>query len=395
MIRTFDPVAEIQKLRDHLSSNDMPIAMLFGAGTSCAVKATDEEPLIPAVAALTESCAAAAQSLEEPFSTAWKLMWDSLPAERRNVEEILSSVRQKLEAILASDTSAGLNRDQLKTLEAKIKETIATEVIPSEDRFPPTLPHQALGRWLRNVQRETPVEIFSLNYDTLIERGLETEWVPFFDGFVGAHQPFFSPGSLVRADMLPGRRWARLWKMHGSVTWQHLGSPEEGRIIRGPESKSGEMILPSLRKYDESRKQPYVSMLDRLRNVLTERNDIILICAGYSFSDQHINEVVFEALESNPGLHVFALCFDDPPTDGILVRKARTQRKLLVLSQNRAIVGASEGTWKVTDPKHSANRLDGLFDLDKPDEPSGELRLGDFNSFCALLGSIADQSGHG
>jgi hypothetical protein len=395
MIRTFDPVAEIQKLRDHLSSNDMPIAMLFGAGTSCAVKATDEEPLIPAVAALTESCAAAVQSLEEPFSSAWKLIWDSLPAERRNVEEILSSVRQKLEAILASDTSAGLNRDQLKTLEAKIKETIATEVIPSEDRFPSTLPHQALGRWLRNVHRETPVEIFSLNYDTLIERGLETEWVPFFDGFVGAHQPFFSPGSLVRADMLPGRRWARLWKMHGSVTWQHLGSPEEGRIIRGPESKSGEMILPSLRKYDESRKQPYVSMLDRLRNILTERNDIILICAGYSFSDQHINEVVFEALESNPGLHVFALCFDDPSTDGILVRKARTQRKLLVLSQNRAIVGASEGTWKVTDPKHSANRLDGLFDLDKPDEPSGKLRLGDFNSFCTLLGSIADQSGHG
>lgn len=392
MARTFDPVTEIQKLRDHLSSHDKPIAMLFGAGTSCAVKGTDDKPLIPAVTALTERCAKAVASLDEPFPEAWKLIAESLPDGRRDVEEMLSSVRRKIEAILDDDTAAGLDCKQLEALEQKIKETIASEVIPASRRFPSTLPHQAMGRWLRSVQRETPIEIFSLNYDTLIERGLEAEWVPFFDGFVGGHEPFFSAGSLVRADMLPGRRWARLWKLHGSVTWSQTGTDERRRVVRGHEQKSGEMILPSLRKYEESRKQPYVAMLDRLRGVLSERDDIILICAGYSFSDQHINEILFEALDSNPGLHVFALCFDDPDDNGVLVAKARAQRKLVVLAPERAFVGGVEGTWKVTDPKLNATRLKGVFALEKDIGPGGLLTLGDFNSFCELLGALAEQA---
>lgn len=395
MARTFDPVNEIQKLRDHLSSHDKPIAMLFGAGTSCAVKGGDDQPLIPAVAALTEQCAAAVASLGEPFPEAWQRISESLPEDRRNVEEMLSSVRRKLEAILSSDTSAGLSRDQLQKLEKTIKETIAAEVTPPANRFPPSLPHQALGRWLRNVQRETPIEIFSLNYDTLIERGLEAEWVPFFDGFVGAHEPFFSAGSLVRADMLPGRRWARLWKLHGSVTWRLTGTEEKRRIVRGTEQKSGEMILPSLRKYEESRKQPYVAMLDRLRGVLSERDDIILIAAGYSFSDQHINEILFEALESNPGLHVFALCFENLDDGSVLAAKARDQQKLVVLSPERAIVGGVTGTWKVTDPKANAKRLAGMFVMEGDDGPGGHLTLGDFNSFCGLLGALAEQTNDG
>ena len=151
------------------------------------------------------------------------------------------------------------------------------------------------------------------------------------------------------------------------------------------------MILPSLRKYDESRKQPYLAMLDRLRGVLSERDDIILITAGYSFSDQHINEILFEALDSNPGLHVFALCFEDPDDDGVLLAKARVQRKLVVLSPKRAFVGGTEGTWKVTDPKTSATRLAGVFSLEQEEGTGGLLTLGDFNSFCALLNALAEQ----
>lgn len=390
--RTYDPVAEVQKLRDHLSSHDKPIALLFGAGTSCAVEASDGQPLIPAVAALTERCKEAVLALGDPFPDGWERIAAGLPDGRRDVEEMLSSARRMLEAILDGDTSAGLDRDQLQKLETTIKETIASQVTPDPSRYPDELPHEAMGRWLRSVGRETPIEIFSLNYDTLIERGLEAEWVPFFDGFVGAHDPFFSPGALVQADMLPGRRWTRLWKVHGSVTWSEAGSAPNRRVIRGPESESGEMILPSLRKYEESRKQPYVAMLDRFRGVLSERDDIVLIALGYSFSDQHINEVLFEALDANPGLHVFALCFTDPPNDGILYTKALSERKLLVFSPEGAVIGGVPGTWSVTDPKGSSARLADVFTLDGPEGPGGKLTLGDFNSFAALLGALAEQS---
>lgn len=392
MTRTFDPVTEVQKLRDHLSSHDKPIAMLFGAGTSCAVQATDGKPLIPAVAALTESCEKSALSLGPPFPAAWTLIRDSLPENRRDIEEILSSVRQKLDAILDADKLAGLDRDALETLEQNIKSTIAREVQPDPERFPDYLPHEALGRWLRNVQRLTSVEIYSLNYDTLVERGLEAVWVPVFDGFVGTYEPFFSPGSLVRADMLPGRRWVRLWKLHGSVTWRRTGTGDDRRIVRGPELATGEMILPSLRKYEESRKQPYVAMLDRLRRLLSERDEIVLITAGYSFGDQHINEVIIEALEVNPGLHVFALCYEEPASEGILATTAREQRQLVILAPESAVVGGERGEWMVIDPDGSAGRLADVFALDKGEGPGGKLLLGDFNSFCKLLDGLARQS---
>jgi hypothetical protein len=122
-----------------------------------------------------------------PYPEAWRLIKKALPDDRRNVEEVLSSVRQKLATILEADTSAGLDGEQLGKLEDAIKRTIAREVRPDAARFPDQLPHEALGRWLRNVERETPVEIFTLNYDTQIERGLERERVPIFDGFIGAY----------------------------------------------------------------------------------------------------------------------------------------------------------------------------------------------------------------
>ena len=42
---------------------------------------------------------------------------------------------------------------------------------------------------------------------------------PHFDGFVGSREPFFDIAS-IEQDEIP-RRWARLWKLHGSINWQH------------------------------------------------------------------------------------------------------------------------------------------------------------------------------
>jgi hypothetical protein len=165
------------------------------------------------------------------------------------------------------------------------------------------------------------------------------------------------------------------------------------------------LILPSLLKYDESRKQPYVAMMDRLGRVLTEREDVVLVTCGYSFSDQHINEVVFESLDANPRLHVFALCHSDPPATSQLVRAATRHPNILVLARRRAIVGSREGEWRLSDPALGASRLDGLFEPDSPGGGSGtpasagasgaavtatgKLALGDINVLCLLLDRIA------
>jgi hypothetical protein len=403
--RWFDPLAEVQKLRDQLASHDKPIAFLFGAGTSAGVRGTDGKPLVPAVAELTKRCQLAVEGLGGPFPDAWKRIVAGLPADHRTIEDVLSAVRTMRIVVRGSDKLAGLRADELETLETELQTTISREARPDPGRFPTRLPHAALGRWLRRIERSLPIEIFTTNYDTVIERAIEEEWVPVFDGFIGAHRPFFSAASLAREAMAPGRRWTRLWKIHGSVTWTSVGSPNDTRILRGPETESGELILPSLLKYDESRKQPYVAMMDRLGRVLTEREDAILVACGYSFSDQHINEVIFESLEANPRLHVFALCHSDPAAASELVRAAQRHGNILVLGRTHAIVGGREGKWRLSDPTLGATRLDGIFDQAPgttgsakavagggsggPGAATGELMLGDVNVLCLLLDRIA------
>jgi hypothetical protein len=178
------------------------------------------------------------------------------------------------------------------------------------------------------------------------------------------------------------------------VTWAFEDVSGIGeRIVRGEEQESGELILPSLLKYDESRKQPYVAMMDRLRRVLSEREDAILVTAGYSFCDQHINEVIFEALDANPRLHVFALCFSDPDPNSELGRAAQRRTSILALGPTKAIVAGQEGTWELHDPSMLGARLDGIFEKTGTGAGgatvTGKLKLGDFNALCQLLDTIA------
>jgi hypothetical protein len=57
---THDPRKILENFRDHLSQHDTSIAFLFGAGTSCSVNRKMDGgstvPLIPSVAALTNTC---------------------------------------------------------------------------------------------------------------------------------------------------------------------------------------------------------------------------------------------------------------------------------------------------------------------------------------------------
>lgn len=109
---THDPVKFVTDLRDHLARHDKPIAFLFGAGTSCAVTAKpseddeEERPLIPATLSLTASCRQSVVDLGIEYEAAWNSMEGECPTGRGhpNVEDILSKVRIKHEAMGATDT---------------------------------------------------------------------------------------------------------------------------------------------------------------------------------------------------------------------------------------------------------------------------------------------------
>ena len=196
------------------------------------------------------------------------------------------------------------------------------------------------------MARQHPVEVFTVNYDILIELALEAERVPIFDGFVGSYQPFFHPYSLRHKEWAPGENYTRLWKMHGSVTWRKETIDGRVRVVRGSPDQSGEMILPSFQKYDESRQQPYASFTDRLSRFL-ETDDALLVICGFSFGDQHINNLIFGALENRPRTHVYALQYVDPDQDDDLTKRAYQLHNLIVVGPNSGIIGGRHAEWRV------------------------------------------------
>ena len=395
--QSHDAQKTLADFRDHLARHDKPIAFFFGAGTSCAVRvpskadATKTEPLVPAVAPLTAMAKKDAGGLGASFTKAWTAIEEQCKAgsQEPNVENILSRVRMMLSAIGDGDTLAGLKKPEIQKLEECVRKTIATVVTPDTSRIPGNFPHRKFSRWLVKTARQKPVEIFTVNYDILIEHGLEAERIPVFDGFVGSFQPFFNPDSLRRPEAAPGANWTRLWKMHGSVTWRRIEQDGRPRVVRGQPDPAGEMIYPSFQKYDESRQQPYSAFTDRLTRFI-EQDDALLIVAGFSFSDEHINNLIFGALENRPRTHVYALQFEELPDTSELVKRSLQRPNMIVVSPQTGIIGGRRAAWA---PVESPAFMQPVFEL-KEDKPaagggeaikSGRMKIGDFACFCDFL----------
>ncbi len=404
-----DPKNVIENLRNHLAAHDRPLAFLFGAGTSSAVNIAPAappgekrgyEPLVPSIEPLTKRCKAAMENLGKAFSNAWELLESE--CRKVNVENILSRLHSKIDAI-GREKLLGLTKEELERMERTIRKTIAGAVMLKEETIPNQLPHDDFAEWVKRSGRTVPLEIFTTNYDVLLERSLERAHVPFFDGFVGGYEPFFYGDSLGREDLLPSSSWVRLWKIHGSVNWQLVKRSGRERVIRTRPTRTGEMIFPSHRKYDESRKQPYTALMDRLGQVLS-RDHALLISCGYGFGDEHINALIFSVLDNKRTSNVIALQFGELRFEDALVKWSTERRNFMVLGENGGVIGGRWGTWQLLNPVdvQTHSFMDTAFDSDasKPDSTdasleegrSGKMRLVDFNRFCKFLNTMERKS---
>lgn len=413
---THDPQKVVEDLRNHLAVHNRPLAFFFGAGTSSAINIAPEAkpgekrgyvPLVPAIEALTEQCKTTVCGLRKSFEKAWQLIESHCMEDNQviNIENILSKVRSKIDALSSKEELVGLSKDDLLILEKSIRKTIATAASPIEENIPEELPHHYFGSWVKEATRFAPIEIFTTNYDVLIERALELANIPIFDGFVGAHNPFFLPDSLDREELLPPVNWVRLWKIHGSINWQKDESFRPVRIIRAQPTLTGEMILPSHRKYDESRKQPYTALLDRLGRVLNREHSLLITC-GFSFSDEHINSLLFSVLDNRPTATVISLQHGELSQDTPLAEWALARTNLEVIGPNAAVISGRWGTWRLLNAVDNSTSafMDLAFDSNACEEIEGgeiasdvdirfgKMRLGDFNWFCQFLNTMRSRA---
>lgn len=399
-----DPRQAIELLRDHLATHNKPISFLFGAGTSSSVNIAAQgatpafAPLIPAIDELTRKCADAVTALGEDFTDAWARLVDECSATGvdPHIENILSRIRTKMLAMGEGDTLLGLDAAGMVEAEKEIRKAIVKCAAPAEATIPADLPHHTFARWVRHATRKQAIEVFTTNYDILFERSLESARVPVFDGFVGAWQPYFHAEALESEETLPGPQFVRLWKIHGSINWMEREIAMARRIVRisGEPDSDGTMVFPSQQKYDESRKQPYQALMDRLSAVLA-RDGALLVACGYSFGDEHINARMLSVLERRPLSHVVALRYSDLAVDDPIVKLASSYSNLMILGPNAGVLGGRWGEWRLTESLDDRARdfFAPAFILDEAPTggtPSvtGRLVLGDFNSFCSFLSTM-------
>jgi hypothetical protein len=394
-----NPIEFFSLLRDHLAAHDRPIGFLLGAGGSCSItaKGGGGAPLIPATEDLTEHCESDVGALGDEYSAAWDQLMSEVneAGEPPNVESALSRLRRKIEAMGPNEKPLELDREKLTLMEKAIRTRISKDVSPDPATIPDQIPHDQLARWVKFAHRRVPVEVFTTNYDILLERSLEREGVPVFDGFVGSYQPFFDAGTVEEESRMPEYPWARLWKLHGSINWERHEIGGRARVVRTQPNNSGELILPSHWKYDESRKMPYRALMDRLSRFL-DRDQSLIITIGYSFRDEHINDRLLTALEKRPLASVIVACFDPLLEDSNIVKLARDRPNLLIVGPDSCTVAGRYRKWDF-DGYGEEGDLTVFQGCIKSDAPAPEgvppnryVTLGDFRCFAQFLADMTE-----
>jgi len=156
------------------------------------------------------------------------------------------------------------------------------------------------------------LNIFTTNYDLYSEKAMDLLGIHYANGFTGGISKFFNPAifnyALAEKMDLSQTKWSvidnffYLYKIHGSVNW--VEAEGENKLFKVREiqdttfeklkNESNIMIHPTPLKYNASLGSPYSDLFREFQKKLMQNNNI-LVTIGYSFSDEHINNLIFQA----------------------------------------------------------------------------------------------------
>jgi SIR2-like domain len=351
-----DPKRFAAELGAKLAARSRHVCAFFGAGVSRACG-------LPDVSGLEKEVA-------EKLDGEDKARFEQL-LEGRNLEEVLTRLRR-----IAALLDGGGRVDELSSKDAeKLDRRICTAITKQLDLSRADLdPMRLFAAWAARADYHAPLELFSVNYDLLLETALEELRALWFDGFVGTLKARFNVElvegmSVDERDVVP-RGFVRVWKLHGSLNWAWRGDPAE--IVRlgipVPEGQAA-AIYPAETKYQESRRVPFVTLMDRLRRALQEPESLTLV-TGYSFGDAHLNELIFDAAARRPRSEFIVFCHSSIPLE--LVQRSTRTPALSVVTKDEAILGGQRGNWSSDDD------TPGVWE-------GGHLLLGDFKNLAAFL----------
>lgn len=169
--------------------------------------------------------------------------------------------------------------------------------------------YQAFYQKLQFRDRSLPRPwVFTTNYDLFNERAMDRRGIPYCNGFSGVVERRFNPAmfrySLAEQLDISSRKWSTvdsfiyLGKLHGSVNWIEDGETlfPIRELADVPASADGRVLIyPTPAKQSASFVSPYADLFREFQTQIV-RDQSVLVTCGYSFGDQHINNIIFQAL---------------------------------------------------------------------------------------------------
>lgn len=281
------------------------------------------------------------QTQEERINTAAKLSSEAAKRKDGNIEDQLRVANELLRGLqILQDPEAKKLKEELESGMQNFAQSILQSEagIANADNKKREDAFNTLVTFLMSFASRTGVRdrlnIFTTNYDRLIEAGAELAGIHLMDRFLGNLMPIFR-SSRLDLDMhysTPGIRGeprylegvARFTKLHGSVDWlqanhdiRRMGLPFGAPSIKPFLQASGStastahklMIYPNAAKDQETANYPYVELFRDLAAAICQPNST-LVTYGYSFGDEHINRVIRDML-TIPSTHLVIISRDD------------------------------------------------------------------------------------
>ncbi len=291
-------------------SNMKNIHFLFGSGTSTGTK---ELPAIPTMKDFILKIEA--KLAEEQLSTFKKLKDNN----DENLENILGVLYSKRDYLLGVKEEDKANDELIKIIEETIFEEINIDfskesceaVIDTYKTF-----YQKVTYRNKDLSR---VNIFTTNNDLFNERVLDNLNINYNNGFGGGLERFFNPArfgytfskkietSIEKYEALDNMIY--FYKLHGSINWIEKDGNSLFNIqeinIKHTDDKPEESVLiyPNPLKQSKSLTSPYTDIIREFQKKLLLQNSVLFVI-GYSFSDDHLNNIIYQALSSNSSISI-------------------------------------------------------------------------------------------
>ncbi|MGF7047774.1 hypothetical protein J2T13_002280 [Paenibacillus sp. DS2015] len=280
-------------------------------------------------------------------------------------EKYIEITTERIEALIVKIKTELFKLCDLDSLESRPPDDQSREEMYANGKY--TYHNSFIKSLLQRPLNLRRANIFTTNYDLAFENSFDELGIYYTNGFSGFHKRTFKPevyeydlyypGNTTEGKVRRIERMIKYYKLHGSISWVREDNSAQNQYglverhidwIRSNLSAAGDIIIyPTAHKKGYSLDFPYSELFRQFAAVITQPQSV-LFCVGYSFFDEHINDIIYQAL-SIPSFTLIIVDYNGTENEMI--------KRLLELDDPRVIIlsGPYLGDFKLFSKKIMPN----------------------------------------